>query len=40
MSLSLYTKTSDGFKNVAQLRSVEKTKVLGEILVPVVLYAP
>jgi len=40
MSLNLYTKTSDGFKNVALLRSVEKTKVLGEKLVPVLLYAP
>jgi len=34
------TKTSDGFENVALVRSVEKTKVLGEKLVPVLLYAP
>jgi hypothetical protein len=30
MALNLYTKTSDGFKNVALLRSVERTNVLGE----------
>jgi hypothetical protein len=40
MALNLYTKTSDGFKNIALLRSAEKTKVLGENPVPALLYAP
>ena len=40
MALNIYTKTSDGFKNVALLRSAEKTKLLGEKRVPMLLYAP